>query len=114
MSRPAVLFADFHNADSQGRVRLNAVGTISDLAQQQVHLQSGLVVQLYTDDADEQGRPQRLVVDGTVEYSTAEQCWVAVIDWEKIHAAVTPPALPLRLDPDFGVQPVLPSARPAP
>ncbi|WP_277883249.1 hypothetical protein [Nostoc sp. FACHB-190] len=31
MDKPRV-FADFHNADSQGRLRLNCTGTIEDLA----------------------------------------------------------------------------------
>jgi hypothetical protein len=33
-----VVFVDFHNADEQGRLRLNCVGTIEDLAQQQAGL----------------------------------------------------------------------------
>ena len=54
-----------------------------DLARQQVTLRSGLVVQLYSDDADEHERPQRLVTSGVVEFSSAEQCWVAAIEWDR-------------------------------
>ena len=35
------VFADFHNADSQGRLRLNCTGTLSDLASQKICLTEG-------------------------------------------------------------------------
>jgi hypothetical protein len=41
MNHPKV-FADFHNADAQGRLRLNCIGTVEDLAQQQIVLRDGL------------------------------------------------------------------------
>lgn len=40
MNTPKV-FADFHNADAQGRLRLNCIGTVKDLARQNVELQDG-------------------------------------------------------------------------
>ncbi len=83
MSEPKV-YADFHNADAQGRLRLNCVGTVTALARQQVQLQPGLVLTLYSDDADDVGRPAELLVTGVVERSDAEQCWVARIDWSAI------------------------------
>jgi hypothetical protein len=43
-----LLYVDFQNADAKGRVRLNAVGTINDIAMQHVQLQHGLVVDLYS------------------------------------------------------------------
>jgi hypothetical protein len=75
------IHADFHNADAQGRVRLNCVGTVQDLSRQQVQLREGLGATLYSDDADEKGRPARLIAEGTVVYSQEDQCWVANIDW---------------------------------
>lgn len=74
MNIPKV-FADFHNADSQGRLRLNCTGTIEDLAHQKIWLQEGQEISLYSED---------LVVEGFVQYSTEENLWVAVIDWDKI------------------------------
>ena len=35
MANPKI-YADFHNADSLGRVRLNCAGTLEDLSQQRV------------------------------------------------------------------------------
>lgn len=81
------IYADFHNCDSQGRVRLNSVGTLEDLACQQVQLREGLAVSLYADDANEFGQPDELRVEGTVAYSKDESCWVAVIDWNAVHHA---------------------------
>ncbi len=84
MSKPKV-YADFHNADVQGRLRLNCVGTVEDLAQQQIVLRDGLLLTLYSEE---------LEVDGQVQYSTEENLWVAVIDWDaikEIGAESTPP-----------------------
>ena len=67
--------ADFQNADAKGRLRLNCVGTIEDLASQGIRLQPGLRLRLYSDD---------LEAEGAVEYSEEEHLWVAVIDWRAI------------------------------
>ena len=69
------VFADFHNADAQGRLRLNCIGTVEDLAHQHIVLQDGLDLILYSEE---------LEVEGVVQYSTEENLWVAVIDWSAI------------------------------
>jgi hypothetical protein len=45
MSHPRI-FADFHNAYEQGRLRLNCVGTIEDLSCQNIKLQNGKLLTL--------------------------------------------------------------------
>jgi hypothetical protein len=74
MDKPRV-FADFHNADPQGRLRLNCTGTVEDLARQRIALRDGQWLTLYSED---------LEADGQVRYSDAENLWVAVIDWQAI------------------------------
>lgn len=74
MNTPRI-FADFHNADNQGRLRLNCIGTVEDLARQNIELQDGKLLTLYSED---------LEVEGVVEYSTEEKLWVAAIDWNAI------------------------------
>ncbi len=74
MSEPKV-FADFHNADVQGRVRLNCIGTMRDLASQKILLREGLPLRLYSED---------LEADGVVQFSSEEKIWVAAIDWNLI------------------------------
>lgn len=69
------VFVDFHNADAQGRLRLNCIGTIEDLSVQKVELQSDQQLTLYSEE---------LEVDGVVEYSHSEHLWVVIIDWNKI------------------------------
>ncbi|MCL6750986.1 hypothetical protein KBT16_08340 [Nostoc sp. CCCryo 231-06] len=74
MNTPRI-FADFHNADNQGRLRLNCIGTVEDLARQNIELQDGKLLTLYSED---------LEVEGVIQYSTEEQLWVAAIDWNAI------------------------------
>jgi len=69
------IFADFHNADEQGRLRLNCVGTIQDLSRQNIKLQDGQLLALYDEE---------LEVDGVVQYSEEENLWVAAIDWKQV------------------------------
>jgi hypothetical protein len=74
MNKPKV-FVDLHNADRRGRLRLNCIGTIEDLAQQQIVLRDGMCLTLYSEE---------LEMEGVVEYSTDEHLWVAAIDWHVI------------------------------
>jgi hypothetical protein len=74
MNHPKV-FADFHNADAQGRLRLNCIGTVEDLARQQIVLRENLSLTFYSEE---------LEVEGVVQYSTDENVWVAIIDWHAI------------------------------
>ena len=69
------IFADFHNADEQGRLRLNCIGTIEDLSSQNIKLEDGQLLALYDEE---------LEVEGVVQYSQEESLWVAVIDWKQI------------------------------
>jgi hypothetical protein len=86
MGKPKV-YADFHNADPSGRLRLNCVGTVEDLARQGVTLREGMPLTLYSDDLDAEGRLDELLVDGVVSFSGEEHCWVAAIDWAAIRHA---------------------------
>ena len=80
------VYADFQNADAQGRVRLNCRGTVLDLQRQQIELRSNLALLLYSDDG---GQATELEAEGVSEFSAEEQCWVAAIDWSAIRQ-VTP------------------------
>jgi hypothetical protein len=69
------VFVDFHNADEQGRLRLNCIGTIEDLSRQHTELENGQRLVLYGED---------LEVDGVVQFSEDEKIWVVAIDWNQI------------------------------
>ena len=81
------VFADFHNADVQGRVRLSCVGTIADLKRQGTVLRDGQSLIIYSEE---------LEVEGIVHYSEEENLWTAVIDWNAIQEvdAVVPQITP--------------------
>ena len=74
MNKPRV-FADFHNTDVKGRLRLNCVGTIGDLERQGIVLREGQSLTIYSEE---------LEVEGIVHYSEEEKLWTAVIDWNAI------------------------------
>jgi hypothetical protein len=84
---PSKVYADFQNLDDANRLRLTCAGTLQDLARQGIQLQEGLVLTLYSDDADDQGQPDELRAEGVVHYDTDGQCWVATIDWTAIRHA---------------------------
>jgi hypothetical protein len=79
-----LIYADFQNADPTGRVRLNTVGTLEDLAARRVTLSEGLELTLYTDDGD---AADGLRLDGMVAYNKDEGCWVAAVDWAAVRPA---------------------------
>ncbi len=74
MNKPRV-FADFHNADVKGRLRLSCVGTTVDLKRQGIVLREGQSLIIYSEE---------LEVEGIVHYSEEEKLWTAVIDWDAI------------------------------
>jgi len=84
---PPKIYADFQNLDDANRLRLTCAGTLQDLQRQGIQLQEGQILTFYSDDADDQGQPDELRVEGRVHYDEDEQCWVATIDWGAIRHA---------------------------
>lgn len=78
------IYADFQKVDDDGRLILSCYGTAKDLAQNSIDLKEGLVLTFYSDDADDAGNRDDLIVQGVVRYNEALQQWVAVIDWDAI------------------------------
>jgi hypothetical protein len=76
MNSSSKIYADFNNADSRGRIRLNTEGTFRDLQEMGIKLEEGLEVLLDDDEG--------IVTLGVVSFSEDEQIWVAGIDWKKI------------------------------
>ena len=65
------IFVDFNNVDSLGRVRLNTVGSIKDIENKNVRLESNLQLVINDDDG--------LKALAIIEYSEKENIWVARI-----------------------------------
>lgn len=83
----AKVYADFQNLDDFNCLKLICAGTLQDLKRLNIDLQEGLVLTFYTDDADDQGRPDELRVEGIVHYNKEEQCWVAAVEWNALRHA---------------------------
>ena len=69
------IYGDFQNADPDGNIRLNTIGTEQDLKSLNIELTSGLET-VITDG--------ELEADGVVKYSDIEKIWVAEINWKDI------------------------------
>ena len=74
------IYADYLKTDSRGRLMLVCYGTKRDLELHGIELREGLSLTFYTDDGDEQGNPDDLLVDGIVSYDEVDKHWVARID----------------------------------
>jgi hypothetical protein len=86
MSAPRI-YADFQELDDENRLKLTCRGTLQDLQRNGIQLRDGLRLTFFTDDADDQGRPDDLLADGVVQFDAAEWCWVAAVDWTKLRHA---------------------------
>ena len=82
---PVRLFADFHGADRQGRLRLNCDGTKWDLERLGINLEEGLEIVVYSEE---------LEADAWVTFSSEEGIWVASIDWNEIRTVPVPHEAP--------------------
>jgi hypothetical protein len=71
------IYADFHNADKKGRVRLNTKGAIEDFRVHGAGPTVGMHVLLY--DADE------FCTEGIIEHDEIEG-WIAQIDWGNLRS----------------------------
>ena len=69
------VFADLHNSDRAGRVRLNCQGTTDDLRALRLELSDGLRI-VITDSEFE--------ADAIVVRSEEESIWVAKIKWDEV------------------------------
>lgn len=86
MTIPKV-YADFHNIDDEGQLRLTCAGTAQDIDRQGIELRDGLVLTFVTDDEDDEGQPDELLADGIVHYDEVGCCWVANVDWSALRHA---------------------------
>ena len=84
---PPRVYADFQNLDDENRLRLTCAGTRQDLERQGIELREGMVLTLYSDDANDEGQPDELLAEGIVQYDEAAKCWVAAIDWQAVYHA---------------------------
>ena len=70
-----VVYADFNNMDSAGRIRLNTVGTIEDVQKLSLRLVEGM--SLVVSDSE-------IKASGKVEFSSEENIWVLNLDEDTV------------------------------
>lgn len=78
------VYVDFLKTDDLRRVLLTTQGTLKDLAQSGIQLHEGLVLSVYSDDADSQGNRDNLLAVGVVRFDEGMKVWVLEIDWTSI------------------------------
>ena len=81
------IYADFNKLDDDNRLKLTCAGTYADLLRFGIQLQEGMTLTFYMDDADDEGRPDDILLEGVVHYNTQEKCWVAEANWEALRNA---------------------------
>jgi hypothetical protein len=69
--RPRI-YADFNNADLDGRLRLSVAGAAADLENFHPPLKSGAEITVYDEEHE---------ADAVLEFSAREGIWVARIEW---------------------------------
>ena len=69
------VYVDFHNTDTQGRIRLTTRGTQEDIKKQEIELRTGMLLKLYDDEIEGVG---------LAYYSEEEKRWVAEINWNNL------------------------------
>ena len=77
------IYADFNNADREGRLRLNGAETLRDLARLGTPLAEGLPLIVHDEE---------LAADGVASYSAVERVWTARIDWSLLRNWMPHPA----------------------
>jgi len=78
------IYADFNNADVEGRLRLNGAGTLRDLARMGMRLRDGMRLTIHDEE---------LAADAVAVFSQNEGMWVAQIDWSLVRARDDEPAV---------------------
>jgi hypothetical protein len=78
------VYADLQKTDAERRVKLTTIGTREDLQKYGIELEEGLLLHLYADDEDEQGRRDDLIFDGVAHFDIESRTWAATIDWTAI------------------------------
>jgi hypothetical protein len=72
------------NLDGKRRLILSKIGTLRDLREQGLHLEEGLVLHVYSDDLDAEGRAANLSTTGIVRYDGENARCVLEIDWNAV------------------------------
>lgn len=79
MKKPQI-YADFQKVDDDGFLLLVCAGTRRDIEVSGLVLRDGLEVVFYSDDINDLGEVDSLLVDGLIRRSRDGATWVGIID----------------------------------
>lgn len=70
-----------------GRNYFKQIGTTQDVMLNDIKLEEGLRLGFYCEDADDEGRPDELIFEGTVHFDSEKQQWYVIVDEESYRHA---------------------------
>jgi hypothetical protein len=74
------IYVDLQATPRGGTASLDTVGSRRDIERLGITLQEGLPLRLWCDDADDDGRPDPILVEGVAHWWKERSVWTAVID----------------------------------
>lgn len=77
----------YPNAGSGGRNYIKQQGTLQDIEKLHIVLEENLVLHFYCDDADDAGKPDDLIFEGTAHFDPETKSWYVVIDEDSYRQA---------------------------
>jgi hypothetical protein len=63
-----------------GRNYLKEIGTLQDIALNDIRLEEGVRLSFYCEDADDAGKPDDLLFEGTVHFDSEKQQWYVIVE----------------------------------
>jgi hypothetical protein len=63
-----------------GRNYFKQIGTTQDVMLNDIKLEEGLQLSFYCEDADDEGRPDELLFEGTVHFDAEKKQWYTIVD----------------------------------
>lgn len=84
MNETPRVWVDFMKTDNDRRLLLTTRGTLEDLERHGIQLQEGLVLTVYSEDADNSGDADNLLGRGVVHFDHNANRWVLELDWTSL------------------------------
>lgn len=67
-------------AGPKGRNYLKDIGTLQDIELNDIKLEEGARLSFYCEDADDKGKPDDLLFEGTAHFDAEKQQWYVIVD----------------------------------
>jgi len=74
---------DIQNTGYEG-VRLICAGTLKEITGKGIKLKDGLHLLIWSEDQDDDGKADNLIVEAVVKFSDVDKCWVAQFDYAQL------------------------------